>query len=126
MQRIVQRTVRLVGTSPNIPMCVYRHDNGNIQFITGSRIAQIMQHIAASVYKFDPTKDANALSRWSSHSLRVGACVLLHAMGFTDTQLQFLLRWKSFAFLVYLRNLAILSNKQNEAVADFSTMPNIY
>jgi hypothetical protein len=42
----------------------------------------------------------------------VGACVILHGMGFTDTQIQFLLCWQSNALYVYLRNIAGLAHKQ--------------
>jgi hypothetical protein len=54
----------------------------------------------------------------------VGACVILHGMGFTDTQIQFLLRWQSNAFFAYLRNIAGLAHQQNRALDDLSTMPN--
>jgi hypothetical protein len=45
-------------------------------------------------------------------------------MGFTDTQIQFLLRWTSNAFFVYLRNIAGLAHKQNRALDDLAIMPN--
>jgi hypothetical protein len=75
-------------------------------------------------YKLDPTRDKKHLQKWSVHSIRVGACVILHGMGFTDTQIQFLLRWTSNAFYVYLRNIAGLAHKQNRALDDLSAMPN--
>jgi hypothetical protein len=58
---------------------------------------------SAAVYKLDPVADAKSLTLWSSHSLRVRACVILHAMGFTDVRIMWLLRWNSTAFLTYLR-----------------------
>lgn len=126
MQRIVQRAVRLVGRTNTIPLCVYRTDSGEIRLVTAAQVALVMQTIACRVYNLDPVKHKRELSRWTSHSLRVGACVTLHAMGFTDTQIQFLLHWRSLTFLVYLRNLAILARKQNQAMADLSVMPNVH
>jgi hypothetical protein len=82
-----------------------------------------MRRAAIHVYKLDPVRDQAHINKWSAHSLRVGACVILHGMGFTDTQIQFLLRWRSNAFYVYLRNIAGLANKQNAAITDLSTMP---
>ena len=126
MQQIVQRFNRLIGHHrTDVPLSVYRDDSGTVRSITASDINQVMREVAAEVYHLDPVKHKTELTRWSSHSLRVGACVLLHSMGFTETQLQFLLRWKSGAFMCYLRNLPILARKQNQAIADFSTMPNI-
>jgi hypothetical protein len=122
--RIVQRFFRLLGFQHFVPLCVYRHDDGTIRYITASIIESTFRMAAAHVYKLDPVKDSAHLSRWSAHSLRVGACVILHGMGFTDTQIQFLLRWQSNAFFVYLRNIAGLAHKQNRALDDLSTMPN--
>ena len=122
--RIVQRFIRLIGHKRHVPLCVYRHDNGTIRYITASNIEYIFRLAAAHVYKLDPVKDSDHLRRWSAHSLRVGACVILHGMGFTDTQIQFLLRWSSNAFFVYLRNIAGLAHKQNRALDDLSLMPN--
>jgi hypothetical protein len=122
--QIVQQFARLVGRTPHIPLCVYRLDNGNIRYITASIIESTFHMAAAHVYKLDPVKDSAHLCRWSAHSLRVGPCVILHGMGFTDTQIQFLLRWQSNAFFVYLRNIAGLAHKQNCALDDLSIMPN--
>jgi hypothetical protein len=79
---------------------------------------------AAHVYKLDPVKDSAHLCRWSAHSLRVGACLILHGMGFTNTQIQFLLCLQSNAFFVYLRNIAGLAHKQNRALNNLSIMHN--
>jgi hypothetical protein len=47
-------------------------------------------------------------------------------MGFTATQIQFMLRWKSNAFMMYLRNLNVLSEEQNTAVDRAAAMPHFY
>jgi hypothetical protein len=76
-----------------------------------------MRDVAAKVYNLDPTTPVGktALQKWSCHSLRVGACVLLHTMGFTEPQIKWILRWKSDAFMVYLRNITNLSDKHTHA-----------
>jgi hypothetical protein len=61
----------------------------------------------------------------SSHSLRVGACIVLHAHRFTGPKIQFLLRWKSDAFMAYLRNLGFLVAQQNVALSASCDMPNL-
>jgi hypothetical protein len=90
--RIVPRFARLVGRKHRIPLCVYCHDNGTICYITASIIKSTFRMAMAHVYKLDPITDSAHLCRWSAHSLRVGACVILHGMVFTGTQIQFLLR----------------------------------
>jgi hypothetical protein len=64
------------------------------------------------------------LQMWSSHSLRVGACTTLYAMGFHEMEIKHLLRWKSNAFMTYLRNLAVTSRRHNEALNDANCIPN--
>lgn len=61
---------------------------------------------------------------WSSHSLRVDACTTLYTMGFHEKEIKHLLRWKSNAFMPYLRNLAITSRRHNTAIEDTSAIPN--
>jgi hypothetical protein len=121
---IVERFVRLVGDRKDIPLAVYKHESGETRYLTEDDITSIMRSNAARTYKLDPKKDRKTLQKWSAHSLRVGACVILHAMGFTESQIQFLLRWRSTAFMCYLRNLAILSIQQNQAITTIETLPN--
>jgi len=56
------------------------------------------------------------LSRWTSHSLCITACNLLHRQGFSDTYIQSRLRWTSNAFLGYLRNTLYNAAAQTKAL----------
>ena len=50
------------------------------------------------------------MSRYSSHSLRIGGASVLAAAGLPDYMIQLIGRWKSLAFLTYIRsNLAMFS-----------------
>ena len=82
--------------------------------------------VAQHVYDINPTTKTGQhdLSMWTSHSLRIGACIILHNAGFTDEQIQRLLRWHSRAFTEYLRNLAALAAKQTYAINEAGAMPN--
>lgn len=84
-----------------------------------------MRSIAAHVYSLDPVKHKKELQLWSAHSFRVGACTLLHAMGYTGTEIKFLLRWRSDTFMDYLRNMTILSERHAETIDKASVMPNL-
>jgi hypothetical protein len=101
--RIFKRFIFLLGWEATAtPLAIYQTPAGNICAITACEINVAMRATAAAVYGFHPTKHARELQLWSLHSLRVGACVVLHAHGFTGLQIQFLLRWKSGAFMAYL------------------------
>lgn len=73
-----------------------------------------MRCVAMEVYNPHPIRDADKFSKWGTHSLRVGVCLILHTMGFSRLIIQFVLRWRSMAS-VHLRNVAILAHRQNHA-----------
>jgi hypothetical protein len=128
MLRIIARFERLVGIHDVCtPLALYKNKGETIpKFITASEIEATMRHTAAVVYKLDPVKDKKILQKWSAHSLRVGACVILHAMGCTESQIQWLLRWRSNAFMVYLRNVAILSTLHHQIIDEAAAMPHFF
>ena len=109
------------------PLSVYHHVATNtVRLITSTDIDLFMRRLAAQVYHLHPINDREALQRWGTHSLRVGACVILHALGFSSLDIQWILRWKSMAFVTYLRNIAILSSRQNRAFNRAQGMPILY
>lgn len=125
--RIVQRYLALVGAhAPNVPLAVYRTttnpscSSDNIKLIFAAQLTAAVRKTAAVVLNLDPVKDAKELSLFSAHSLRVGACQILYAKGFSGYEIQSLLRWESLAFMVYLRDIAWVARKQSEAVADLA------
>ena len=125
---IMQRFEALCGRDDiTTPLSVYRAPDGSVKLLTSSNVEDVMRQVAAHIYKLNPDNkaDRKQLQLWSCHSIRVGACVLLHSRGFTDTQIQWILRWRSMAFLVYLRNIDVLSDKHVEAFNTAMGMPNI-
>jgi hypothetical protein len=121
----VKRFVHLMGPlDTTTPLSVYQTKSGQIRLLTARDIEKEMQATAAAVYNLCPKKDKAKLKKWTSHSIRVGACVLLHSQGATETQLQHLLRWKSNAFMAYLRSSPLLCAMQNACFANTKVMPN--
>jgi hypothetical protein len=113
MHSILSRFDRLIGIeATNVPLAVYQ-DGARVLFLHDAEITRVMRHVACSLYNLDPKQDK---IQYSSHSTRVGACVLPHTSGATNDQIKFLLRWKSDAFMAYLRNVAHLCMQQNDAI----------
>ena len=109
------------------PLSVFHHGPSNsVRLITSGDIDLFMQKLASQVYHLHPVNDREAISKWGTHSLRVGACVLLHTMGFSALDIQWILRWRSMAFVTYLRNVAILSSRQSAAFNRAAGMPILY
>jgi hypothetical protein len=125
MLHIIDRFIRIRGIhDDSTPLALYLDKCSNIpKLINSVNIESLMRHVGSQLYHLCPKKDKKELQRWSAHSLRVGACVILHSMGFTETQIKWLLRWRSDAFMVYLRNLAVLSNRQHTTFDEAASMP---
>jgi hypothetical protein len=126
MRRIIARFIRLRGVSDfQTPLGVYESDSVSkpTKLITAPDIEGAMRRVASRVYNLDPVKDQEQLRKWSAHSLRVGACVIIHSMGMSTAQIKFLLRWRSDAFMVYLRNTATLANRHNDIFNAADAMP---
>ena len=122
--QILCRHHTLVKSKPDIPLSIYRDDNGQNKNITSALVETAMRTAAATLFNLDPVKNKTELQIWSAHSLRVGACTTLYAMGFHEMEIKHLLRWKSDAFMTYLRNLAVTSRRHNAAISDASSIPN--
>ena len=120
--RALQRFKQLMNKDERVqpdrtPLALYWSPVGQcVKLVTSVDIEKFMRQLAASVHNLDPVADAAALQQWSSHSLRVGGCVTLHAMGFSALDIQWVLRWRSTAFMVYLRNVAVLATRHFQAL----------
>lgn len=115
--------------TPSTPLfCYWDPISMDVRLVTSVDIEKFMRSIVVVVMDLDPNKKADweNIQRWGSHSLRVGAACVLHAMGFSPLDIQWLLRWRSLAFMAYLRNLAILSTRHNEALDKAASMPHIF
>jgi hypothetical protein len=128
IHNVLRRFVSLQGaTDVTTPLALYADGSkSRVMLITATDIEQVMRAVAAKLFKLNPRKaaDKKMLQLWSAHSLRVGACVILHGLGFTESQIKHLLLWKSNAFMAYLRNISVLATHQNEAFDAVSAMPN--
>lgn len=128
--RCLQRFHALMKLDPSLtdaaPLsCYWDRSSQRARLVTTTDIELFIRSIAAEAYGLHPRNDKESLQRWSSHSLRVGACVALHSMGFTSVDIQWLLRWRSQAFMAYLRNLCILADKQHKALDQLAGMPHL-
>jgi hypothetical protein len=96
-----------------MPLSVYWDPGSStVKLINASDMETYMHMLASTVYNLHPIDDADALQKWGTHSLCVGACVILHAMGFSTLDIQWILHWRSTAFMAYLQNIVIHSVQQ--------------
>lgn len=113
----------------DLPLSIYRRDHSPdslIFNITTADVERSLRAVASTLFALDPVRHKKELQLWSAHSFRVGACATLYSNGFNEMEIKFLLRWKSNAFMTYLRNLAVTSRRHNTALNDISVMPNFH
>jgi hypothetical protein len=122
-REIAKNFIECVGEPrDDIPLGVYKA-NGKLYYIHDALINRLLQESAMAVFGLDPTRDKEAIARWTTHSIRVGACCILYAAGFSKIDIKHLLRWKSDTFMMYLRDLDQIMTRHTQAVTDFSELP---
>jgi hypothetical protein len=124
---MVMRARRL-GQPDDMPVACYRTKKAPLLYITSSRIATLLRE---AVKKVQPSTSADDLKKYSTHSLRVWACVLLDEAGMSPSFIQKCLRWLGDSFKMYLhdtkaiqdKHLATLQSTSSNVMALIGTPP---
>ena len=90
--------------------------------MTADVVNDLLRGLAIKTYNLTDTEE---IQKFSSHSLRVGACCLLFACGYPPEFIQRVLRWKSDACKGYVRDLVVTAIKHNLAMLQADTMPQL-
>ena len=114
-KRIRQRVITL-RHDRNKPIAIFlsNQKNNKVSYIDDIHISSLLQEAARAVYNINKKEE---LKKFTSHSIRVGACVLLHSQNITTEDIKFRLRWRSDSFRMYLRNVVSLAERHKNAVA---------
>ena len=110
--RIYLQAKRL-GQSDDQLMGVFVNHQGIVRYLTAKKIAEVLQSIAKTCHP-DLTRDK--IMRFSSHSIRVWAVVLLDEAGMNPDFIKSQLRWMGDSYRLYLQDTAILQSKQITAL----------
>ena len=114
-KKIRKRAIKL-KIAKDKPIAVYtEYEKGNKKacYIDDIHVKTILQEVAKQVCGIKCRKE---LARFSSHSITVGACVLLHAQNISAEDIKFRLRWRSDSFRMYLRNIIQLAERHKDAI----------
>ena len=114
--RLVSRAHRL-GQLPDLPVCTYPNKKNQLLYLTGSKVAALLR---SAVMRIRPETPKDELSRYSAHSLRVWACVLLDEAGKSPEFIKKRLRWMGDSFRMYLRDTATINRQHRQALATAS------
>jgi uncharacterized cupredoxin-like copper-binding protein len=113
----VFRRFSALGVDPAFPLAVYRKCPGSqrASWFTVRGITKTLKAIAAEVYSDEA--DVAAM-KFTPHSIRIGACMILFAANHDAAHIKHRLRWKSDSFMSYLRDVPQLALNQVRAVND--------
>ena len=90
---------RRLGQPDNMPVACYYY-KGTLVYLTGKRIANLFREAVKAIH---PQTSKAELNRYSAHSLRVWACVLLDEAGMSPEFIMARLRGMGNSFRMYLR-----------------------
>jgi hypothetical protein len=97
-----------------MPVAVYsKTKKGKVIYLTGNKIAKLLWK---AVKEVRPDTNPDELKRYSAHSLRVWACVLLNKAGKLPNYIKKRLRWLGDSFRMYLRDTAIIQHQHGDGL----------
>jgi hypothetical protein len=110
--RLVLRAKRL-NQPDDMSVAVYKTKKGEVIYLTSNKIAELLRK---AVKEVQPDTTLDKLKRYSAHSLRVWACVLLNEAGKLPDYIKKRLRWLGDSFRMYLRDTAIIQHQHVAAL----------
>jgi hypothetical protein len=99
---------RWLNQLDDMPVVVYKSKKGKVIYVTGNKIAELLRK---AVKKVRPDTTPDKFKRYSAHSLRVWACVLLDEVGKSPDYIKKRLSWLGDSFRMYLRDTAIIQHQ---------------
>jgi hypothetical protein len=104
---------RQLNQLDDITVAVYKTKKGKVIYLTGSKVAKLLRK---AVKKVCPNTTPDELKHYSTHSLRVWACVLLKEAGKLPDYIKKRLCWLGNSFRVYLKDTAIIQHQHVDAL----------
>ena len=97
---------RRCGQTDDLPVACYKVKN-KLVYLTGKRVAALFREAVKTIY---PNISKVDLARYSAHSLRVWACVLLDESGMSPNFIMSRLRWMGNSFRMCLRDTYVIQD----------------
>jgi hypothetical protein len=108
---IYLRAKRL-GQLDDQPMGIFINHQGVVRYLTANKIAEVLQSIAKACH---PDLSRDEIMRFSSHSIRVWAVILLDESGMNPDFIKSCLCWMGNLYRLYLRDTTVLQTKHISA-----------
>ena len=92
---------------------MYQTRKGECLYLTGGKIAELLR---GAVKRIRPDISPENIKRYSAHSIRVWACVLLDEAGKSPDYIKKRLRWLGDSFRMYLHDTAVIQHQHVDAL----------
>lgn len=116
--RIAHRST-ILNQPADLPVCVYRNTKSELTYLTGSTVSSYFRQIAKMAH---PSMNESERKRFSAHSLRVTAAVLLHEHGCDGDYIKIQLRWLGDSYRVYLRSTQTILKRHTTALSKSASL----
>ncbi len=98
-------------------MGIFVNHQGIVKYLTANKIAEVLQSVAKACH---PNLLRDEIMRFSSHSIRVWAVVLLDEAGMNPDFIKSQLCWMGNLYRLYLRDTTVLQTKHISALEQAS------
>jgi len=104
-----------IGQPDDMPMMAMKinAEKSEMKYLTGNRVKTLLRKIARKVH---PDLSDDEVSRFSAHSFRVWACVLLSEAGASPDLIKSRLRWMGDSYRSYLRDTQGINEMHRDAL----------
>jgi hypothetical protein len=102
-----------LGQTDSQPMAIFENQLGKTKYLTGSKIAELLQSLARSTH---PDMTLDKISRFSSHLGRVWAVVLLDKAGKLPDLIKSWLCWLGDSYRTYLHDTSVIQHQHIDAL----------
>ena len=116
--RIIYRAMKLQQPS-DLPVCVYRNEKSEVIYVTGLSMSNYLRQMAKRAHS---TMTDTERKRYSAHSIRVTAAVLLHEHGCNGDYIKIQLRWQGDSYRVYLRSTNTILKHHTTALSNSAAL----
>lgn len=106
-----------IGTKDDEPMFALSDAKGQRRYWTAGKVAAALQQVAKKAHPDMPKEE---VKKYTCHSFRVWACVLLSEAGKSPDFIKDRLRWMGDSYRTYLRDTAVINQQHNDALAPAS------
>jgi hypothetical protein len=117
--QIILRKFRIDRSNINsTPLCVFRAKKGDgfeTRYLTGAKVADV---IRKAVKRVHPDVSKEELNKYSAHSIRVWACVLMDQANMKPMTIKARLRWLGNSFELYLRDTSKINEMHRNSVSN--------